>query len=178
MSITNKLLDGVALCELDRFTDLRGSFVKTFMLNSSAYYDISKFKLYEEFYSLSNSGVIRGMHFQRPPFVQAKLIYCVYGLVKDVLLDLRSGDDYGKINEIILNYKNPKVLFIPPGVAHGFISLTDNSCLIYKCDKPYSAKYEDGIRWNSFGYDWDNKNPILSTRDKKLNDFNYFKSPF
>jgi dTDP-4-dehydrorhamnose 3,5-epimerase/CDP-3, 6-dideoxy-D-glycero-D-glycero-4-hexulose-5-epimerase len=177
MRIVTELLSGAWLLELHHFKDQRGSFVKTFTRSFFEENSIpSDFS--EEFYSISGRDVIRGMHFQAPPFDHEKLVYCAAGSVLDVLLDLRFGPEYGRIASVELVAENPSLLFIPKGVAHGFRSMTNKSLMIYKTSTEHRPEYDSGIRWDSFGFDWKCISPILSERDLSHPSFEHFKSPF
>jgi dTDP-4-dehydrorhamnose 3,5-epimerase len=133
--------------------------------------------------STSLKGVLRGLHFQKPPFAQAKLVRCTMGTVLDVALDIRnSSKTYGKYVSTILSEENNEQLFIPKGFAHGFIVLSDTAKLFYKVDNYYNPESESGIIWNDrdLNIDWKiNKDEIIfSKKDAKLQSFNNFVSPF
>ena len=183
MKTKQELLPGVWLLSLKRFDDPRGSFVKTFIRsafdavpgfgNSNPPFDFQ-----EEFYSFSKKGVLRGMHFQLPPHDHDKLVYCAVGQVLDVLLDLRKGPGYGKSASTVLDGKTPQLLVIPKGIAHGFIALQDQSLLVYKTSSEYSPSHDAGIRYDSFGFEWPDAEPILSERDRHHSTLADFESPF
>lgn len=177
MEILEQPLPGAWHIRLKRLPDARGCFVKTY---SRSFYEASGIRLdmAEEYYSVSQKNVIRGMHFQIPPHDHDKVIYCAAGTVEDVLLDLRSGPGYGKIYMARLSGDEPDLLFIPKGVAHGFLSLTDGSLMVYKTSAEYAPQHDKGILWNSFGYDWKTPSPILSERDRQHPPFGAFVSPF
>jgi dTDP-4-dehydrorhamnose 3,5-epimerase/CDP-3, 6-dideoxy-D-glycero-D-glycero-4-hexulose-5-epimerase len=177
MKIVRELLRGAWLLELNHFKDLRGSFVKTFTRSFFDEHTIP-FDFSEEFYSTSKKNVIRGMHFQMPPFHHEKLVYCAVGAVLDVLLDLRIGPDYGRTVSLELIADNPSLLYIPKGVAHGFYSLTEGSLMIYKTSMEHVPAHDAGIRWDSFGFDWKCASPILSERDLSHSSFHDFETPF
>ena len=121
------------------FEDSRGLFVKTFheLLFSQAGIH---FVMKEEFFSISHKNVLRGLHFQLPPSAHNKLLYCVAGEVKDFFVDLRKNSQtYGKNQLLTLSEKNRKMLYLPIGIAHGFYSLFDNTCIVYKVDHVYSC---------------------------------------
>lgn len=164
MNFESKLLPGVWHIKLRRLQDARGSFVKTFARSIYREYGIDP-EWQEEFYSVSGKDVVRGMHFQTPPADHAKLVYCAHGAVLDVMLDLRKGPEYGRIAHLQLDSTEPSVLFMPPGIAHGFRSLTDGSLMVYKTSTEHNPAHDAGIRWNSFGFDWGVERPIVSDRD-------------
>lgn len=139
------------------------------------------FQIVEMFETISKLGVIRGMHFTAPPFAGRKIVRCVNGSVLDVLLDLRSGDTYGKVSCFFLN--NPATsLCIPHGVAHGFMSLEPDTMMTYMSDVEYNKDYDRGIYFDSFGFSWPILPPdykyIISDRDNEFEHFDDFKTPF
>ena len=133
--------------------------------------------------SKSKRGVIRGLHFQVPPFEQSKLIHCVSGEILDIALDIRKNSKtYGLYNSTILNEKKNNSLFIPKGFAHGFIVLSNSATVIYEVDNYYSPKSESGIKFNdpNLNIDWklDKSDFIISEKDSKLRMFSELNSPF
>jgi len=132
--------------------------------------------------SKSKRGVIRGMHFQKPPHAQTKLVRCVSGEVLDVTVDLRTNSKtYGKSFCVKLSSKNKKQLLIPKGFAHGFQVLSNYAIVSYKVDEYYNPDSDSGIIWNDkdLSIDWNLEiKPILSSKDLKLNSFKELKSPF
>jgi dTDP-4-dehydrorhamnose 3,5-epimerase len=180
MELIQEPLPGVKIFKPFVYEDDRGNFVKSFHEHQLTMHGIS-FKLREEYFTTSAYGVVRGMHFQIPPYAHQKLIYCTRGKVTDVLLDLRKASStYGKSVSLELSDKNHHILFLPIGIAHGFLSLEDNSCLIYKTDTVHNSESDKGILWNSFGYDWqiEQTAAILSERDRNHAEFHSFDSPF
>jgi dTDP-4-dehydrorhamnose 3,5-epimerase len=170
-------LPGCRKIRLSKYTDDRGGFVKTFSYSSYAVAGLA-FDFREEFYSTSRKGCIRGMHFQFPPHAHEKIVYCAYGAVEDVLLDLRRGGGYGAVASVTLSEAEPLLLYIPKGIAHGFLSLQDDSLMVYKTSTEYAPQCDSGIRWDSFGYAWNAEAPIMSERDRKHVAFVDFVSPF
>lgn len=154
-------------------TDCRGYFVKTYHEKFLSNYGLVR-NFNEEYFSMSNANVIRGMHFQVPPYEHDKLVYCVQGSVVDVVLDLRPGSTTFKKYEVFdLNAENANMLFIPKGCAHGFLSLENNTLMMYKVTSMYNPDFDSGVLWNSFGFDWPTDKPEISERDqsfKSLND--------
>ena len=158
--------------------DLRGNFYKPYNNEDMLKMGV-KFKVNEVFYSISRRDTIRGMHFQRPPSSQAKIITVIKGRITDVLLDLRKDSNYyGKFISIDLKESEGKSIFIPKGVAHGFLGIDMENVVLYLADKGYSMENEDGIRYDSFGYKWAVANPVLSERDIGFIKFEDFNSPF
>lgn len=178
MNSISELLPGVFRIDLKRFEDQRGSFVKTFSHSVFRSLGITV-EMKEEFYSVSHKNVIRGMHFQVPPEDHAKVVFCAAGAVKDVVLDLRKGSGYGRVAETILSAEEPAVLVIPKGFAHGFLSLEDNSLMVYKTSGEYSPVCDLGILWKSIPMDWRlEAPPVVSQRDQQHPAFSEFCSPF
>ena len=158
--------------------DNRGKFIKTF--HCDAFKELGlETNFLEDFYSISVKNVIRGMHFQLPPEDHVKLVYCAEGKVMDVILDLRkSSPTYKKFHVVYLNGDIGNCVYIPKGFAHGFKVLTEHSAVIYKTTTVFSAKLDSGILYNSFGFDWECEQPILSEKDKSLPALDKFDSPF
>ncbi|RJX16993.1 MAG: dTDP-4-dehydrorhamnose 3,5-epimerase [Desulforudis sp.] len=158
--------------------DQRGLFVKTFHEQIFAQYGLET-HFAEEYYSKSYQGVLRGLHFQVPPHDHAKLVYCLVGQVKDVVVDLRLGSPtYGKFASFILSAEKASMVYIPRGLAHGFYTLSDSATMVYKVTSVYSPPHDTGIRWDSVGIDWPSDNPIISERDRQFETFAAFNSPF
>lgn len=178
MKITKTDLRGLYIIKPKIFKDERGMFVKVFQEQVFKELGLlSNFK--ETFYSISKKNVIRGMHFQIPPFDHAKLVYVVEGKILDVILDIRKNSPtYGRCISLELSGRNKKAIYIPSGFAHGFIVKTDSAIVVYMQTTIYSPEYDKGIRWDSFGIDWGIKNPIISERDGNFPSLDRFKSPF
>jgi dTDP-4-dehydrorhamnose 3,5-epimerase/CDP-3, 6-dideoxy-D-glycero-D-glycero-4-hexulose-5-epimerase len=120
-------------------------------------------------YSISKKDVIRGMHFQAPPMEHIKMVYIINGKILDVCLDLRrASETYGKYFSCVLSGEDDKYLYIPKGIAHGFASLEDNSIVHYAQTTCYSRKHDSGVRYDSFGFNWNIENPIVSDRDRSF----------
>lgn len=177
MQFEKEVLPGTWVVRLLRFADTRGTFVKTFARSVFKAHG-ADLDFLEEFYSVSHRDVVRGMHFQLPPHAHAKLVYCAAGAVEDVLLDLRPGSGYGGVACVALSDEAPAVVLIPPGVAHGFRSLIDNSLMVYKTSSEHMPSHDAGIRWDSFDYDWRCAAPVVSERDRGHPTFADFASPF
>ena len=159
-------------------TDARGCFVKTF--HTTAFRELGLESGFSEgFYSVSHQKVLRGMHFQLPPMDGAKLVYCLQGSILDVALDLRVGSpSYGQFTIIELSSANPTAAYLPRGVAHGFLSLSEPSVVVYQVSSEYDSNFDTGVRWDSFGFDWPEASPTVSERDSKLPRLDDFLSPF
>ena len=131
--------------------------------------------------SLSNAGVLRGLHFQAPPFAQGKLVRVIIGAVLDVAVDIRKNSPtYGQNVTIELNEENKTMFYIPPGFAHGFLTLRDNTIFSYKCTNLYNKASEGTVLWNDkdININWNITNPILSEKDVTGTPFKEFISPF
>lgn len=160
------------------FQDARGSFVKTFHVGLFRECGL-EFEPREEFFTTSAKGVLRGMHFQLPPAAHSKLVYCIAGRVLDVVLDLRkSSPTFGRFCSRELSATNREMFFIPVGFAHGFLALDDGATMVYQTSTVHSPVQDAGVRWDSFGFDWPVKNPVLSERDKSFPESRDFPSPF
>ncbi len=159
-------------------SDARGCFSKPWdakILQQAGLY----FEIREIFYNVSHTNSLRGMHFQSPPYQQTKLVHCIQGQVLDVLLDLRhSSPSFGKSYSLILQASVPCILYLPPGIAHGFLALQDSSIILYAVSQAYVPQYDLGIRWDSFGFEWPTSNPILSERDQAFPPFSTDESYF
>jgi dTDP-4-dehydrorhamnose 3,5-epimerase len=173
-------LAGVMLIEPFRHSDTRGEFVKTFHAAEFADQGI-RFEMREEFFSVSQRGVLRGMHFQSPPFEHQKLVTCSIGRVVDVLVDLRKASPtFGEHLAIELNAANRRAVYVPVGLAHGFLSLLDGSCVVYKTDREHAPADDVGIRWDSFGFAWPMAmaDLVISPRDQQHPPLGNYASPF
>lgn len=178
MKLINTDIIGVYIIEQIQKKDDRGSFVKMFQKSFFQENNL-EYNFSESYYTRSKEDVIRGMHFQLPPHDHAKLITVITGTITDVILDLRkSSPTYKKYFEVELSRENRKSIYIPKGCAHGFGVLSETAITYYMVTSEYTPGHDHGIRYNSFGYDWIIENPIISERDKKLNSFSDFKSPF
>lgn len=127
------------------------------------------FEMVQENTCISNKNVIRGFHYQKEPYQQAKLLQVLNGKIKDVLIDVRKGDSYGKIWEFELNSKKKQLLYIPEGFAHGYSIYEDNTIVSYKTNALYNKESEKGINPLSMNINWEVENPIISDKDKNLN---------
>ena len=119
--------------------------------------------------SISSKGVLRGLHFQKPPFAQGKLVRVVSGAVMDVAVDIRKGSPtYGEHHKVLLTGENNKMFWVPKGFAHGFLTLEDNTIFSYKCTGYYNLASEGSVLWDDkdLNIDWGIKDPILSEKDK------------
>lgn len=159
--------------------DPRGTFVKTFHYPSFDKLNLAT-AFREEYYSVSEKNVLRGFHFQLPPHLHAKIVVCQSGSVIDVVADLRVGSPtFGQYERFELSGTKPELIYIAPGLAHGFYSLTDHSILAYKVTVEYHPESDKGIHWSSFaGAFPEGISPLLSERDASFPFLEQFESPF
>ena len=177
MNLIKTEIEDVYIIENFNFTDERGGFVKSFNHELFSKKKI-EFSPKEIYYSISHKNVIRGMHFQTPPYEHAKVIYVTSGRIIDVILDIRKDSKtYGKSTSIDVEaHKNS--IYIPVGCAHGFKSMEDNTIVVYNQTSCYSKEHDSGILWNSFNFNWNLDSPILSERDIQFPSFEELISPF
>lgn len=163
-------LPGLVIVTPKVFGDDRGFFLETYKKTDFAKNGIDA-DFYQDNHSLSAKHVLRGLHFQISPAAQAKLVRVVRGAAWDVAVDIRRDSaSFKKWFSIELSEANQTMLYIPEGFAHGFVALTDDTHLMYKCSREYSPEHDAGIIWNDpeIGIDWPVDNPLLSGKDKVL----------
>lgn len=182
MNVIKTDIEGVVVIEPKVFDDARGYFFESY---SKRRFDeaVRPVEFVQDNESMSTRGVIRGLHFQRPPFSQSKLVRCVRGAVLDVVVDIRRGSPtYGSHVAVELTGENRRQLFVPRGFAHGFAVLSDEAVFQYKCDNYYHPESEGGISIadRSLGIDWriDPAEAILSEKDLRNPMLRDFESPF
>jgi len=183
MEVIKTDIEGLVIIKPKVFGDERGYFLESFNLDwfrENIQKDIS---FVQDNESKSSKGVLRGLHFQKPPFKQAKLVRVIEGSVIDVAVDLRKDSTtYGKSFAIELTAENKLQLFVPRGFAHGFFVNSETAIFSYKVDNNYAPEFEDGIIWKEkdLNIDWQimNETILLSEKDKTLQQFSQFKSPF
>jgi dTDP-4-dehydrorhamnose 3,5-epimerase len=158
--------------------DARGVFVKSFQEERFAAHGLAT-RFAEEYYTESCRRVLRGLHFQTPPHDHAKVVSCVYGKVLDAVVDLRVGSPtYGRCAVFKLTSDRPSLIYIPPGLAHGFYVRSERAVLLYKVTTGHAKEHDSGILWNSAGIPWPDPEPILSERDRRFAPLAAFSSPF
>lgn len=182
MEVIKTDIEGVVIIKPRIFTDARGYFYESY---SKREFDekVRPVDFVQDNQSCSTRGVMRGLHFQRPPFTQSKLVRCVKGAVVDVAVDIRKGSPtYGKYVAVELTEENHLQFFVPRGFAHGFAVLSDVAVFQYKCDNYYAPEADGGISIEdtSLGIDWKMslKDAILSDKDKRHPLLKDFDSPF
>lgn len=181
MTIKTFEIEGLILIDPKIFHDDRGFFYESY--NEEKYNDIlgSKTHFYQDNISVSKKNVLRGLHFQNPPFAQGKLVSVLKGSVLDVAVDIRKNSPtYGKHLKVELNEQNKYQFWIPPGFAHGFVALEEDTIFSYKCTQTYSPGNEFTLKWNdpSLEIDWTVSDAIVSLKDAEGKDFINFVSPF
>jgi dTDP-4-dehydrorhamnose 3,5-epimerase len=174
-------INDLVILEPKVFGDQRGYFMSPY-IDSWFSENVIRTHFIQDNESMSSKGVLRGLHFQIPPYDQAKLVRVISGSVIDVVVDLRKDSaTYGHSFSILLSGENKRQLFVPRGFAHGFHVLEDQTIFSYKVDNVYAPDHEGGIRWNdpSLQIDWQLKGaPILSEKDQILPLLKDFNSPF
>lgn len=169
---------GTCLLQYGRHEDQRGWFQKTHNIDLLEPHNLDT-DIKEMYTSLSNKNVLRGMHFQTPPHDHAKYITVITGSILDVILDLRrTSKTFGQCVSIELNATEHKTLYLPKGIAHGFMSLQDNTLVQYAVTSTYAPDHDKGILWSSIPYEWPVTSPIVSVRDSLLPRFDHFETPF
>lgn len=179
MQIEHTPIEGLVIITPKVFQDHRGYFMESF--HQEKWEEILKIHFVQDNESQSLKGVLRGLHFQKPPFAQAKLVRVIQGAVLDVAVDLRKNSTtYGQYFKILLTAQNKKQFFIPQGFAHGFVALEDQTIFSYKCSNYYHPASEGILLWNDkdLNIDWEIKNPTTSERDNNGQAFQSFISDF
>lgn len=170
MKFRKTSLDGVWLIEPKIFKDDRGHFLEAF--REEVYREKGlEFNFVQDNISTSVRGTLRGLHYQIPPWSQAKLVMAMNGEILDVAVDLRKNSStFGQFYSAILNDKNRKMMLVPAGFAHGFSVLSEKATVFYKCNQYYHKASERGVRWNdkAIGINWQVETPILSEKDQSL----------
>ncbi len=171
-------MEAIQIIQKSSMKDPRGMFFKLFNEAEFSAQGI-EMEIKESYYTISKKDTIRGMHFQIPPYEQAKLVHVTAGSIVDVVVDLRrQSKNYGKYQEVYLK-ENQDMVYIPAGFAHGFQALEDHTIVNYHVTSLYSPEHDKGIRWDSFGYGWGGLvHPIMSVRDQNFISLDGFESPF
>ena len=174
-------LKGTFQLNFRRNGDLRGYFMRLYDREMFARNGLPTVWEQESVSFNQAKNTIRGLHFQMPPLVEAKIVRVVKGAIWDVFVDLRQNSEtYGEWDSLELTAENDTAVYLPKGFAHGFRTLAENTKIEYKIDVPYSADLASGIRWNdkTLNIDWKVENPMTSARDAELQFFDDFDSPF
>lgn len=180
MEFIKSNIEGLILIKPKVFFDSRGYFFESYN-----YYQFKNVGIDVNFIqdnqSKSGKGVVRGLHYQKPPFAQGKLVRVIKGAVMDVAVDIRvNSPTYGGWEKHLLTEENQMMFYIPEGFAHGFMTLEEETIFSYKCTNVYNKESEGVIFWNDpiLNIDWDLENPVVSERDKIAPLFKDFVSPF
>jgi dTDP-4-dehydrorhamnose 3,5-epimerase len=161
-----------------RQEDERGRFIKPF--HEPSFRALGLAVDWREVYvTTSRKGVLRGMHFQAPPHDHVKLVTCLAGRVLDVVLDLRTGSPtFGRCAALELTAERGNALYIPAGLAHGFLALVEDATLLYQVTREHAPDHDQGVLWSSIPFTWPSAEPLVSARDQALPAFQSFTSPF
>jgi dTDP-4-dehydrorhamnose 3,5-epimerase len=182
MKFIKTKIEGLTIIEPTVFGDERGYFLESY--NQKKFEEVvGEISFVQDNESKSSKGVLRGLHFQKPPFEQAKLVRCIEGEVLDVAVDIRKNSKtYGEQVAVLLSGENKRQLFVPRGFAHGFLVLSDTATFAYKVDNRYAPEFDAGIRWNDkkLNIQWGIEDSIVkvSEKDAELPFFLEFESPF
>lgn len=180
MKIEKTPINGLYVLEPAVFQDRRGYFMESY--NERTFHELGITERFvQDNQSCSQRGVVRGLHFQKPPFEQAKLVRVVRGAALDFAVDIRTGSPtYGQYYSVLLTAENFRQFFIPAGFAHGFSALRNNTVFAYKCSNFYSKTSEGSIKYNDplLHIDWQAEYPLISDKDTVGEDFKDFVSPF
>jgi dTDP-4-dehydrorhamnose 3,5-epimerase len=180
MEVIQTPIEGLLVVKPKVFEDERGYFYESWNKSAFAQNGITT-DFVQDNQSLSQKGVLRGLHFQNHPHAQAKLVRTLLGAVLDVAVDLRkNSSSYGRHFAIELNESNKLMLYIPEGFAHGFLTLKDQTIFSYKCSNLYDKSSEDCLLWNDpdLAINWNTANPVLSEKDLKGKAFRAYSSLF
>jgi dTDP-4-dehydrorhamnose 3,5-epimerase len=180
MQVLSTPFSGLLIIQPSVFEDARGYFFESYNKNIFHQHGITE-EFVQDNESLSQKNVLRGLHFQNPPYAQAKLVRVITGAVLDVAVDIRKkSPTYGKYFSITLTAENKTMLYIPEGFAHGFLVLEDNTVFSYKCSRVYNKEAEDGLLWcdEDLAINWGIDAPIISEKDKGAKRFRDFTSRF
>lgn len=180
MEVTKTPINGLLVIQPSVFNDDRGYFFESYNKETLQGLGLDA-HFVQDNQSFSKKNVLRGLHFQNPPYEQGKLVRVVQGGVLDVAVDIRNGSPtYGQYYKIKLTADNKKMFWIPPGFAHGFIALENDTVFVYKCTKGYNKESEGSLRWNcpDLNIDWGINDPILSEKDAVAPLLKDFESQF
>ena len=169
MEVTKTSLQGVLVIEPVVFGDKRGFFAETYHQKRYDEWGITSVFVQDNI-SSSIRGTLRGLHFQRPPHAQAKMVQVIVGEIFDVAVDIRRGSPtFGQWTGMRLSDENKRQLYVPEGFAHGFCVLSETALVLYKCNNYYAPESEGGVTWSdpALGIDWPVEDPLLSVKDAK-----------
>lgn len=179
-SVEETGIQGLVVVKPKVFRDPRGFFMETFRADSFQALGLPGHFLQDNL-SKSSKGIVRGLHYQAPPFDQGKLVTAIRGTVLDVVVDIRKNSPtYGESRSFLLSEEDPCFVYVPSGFAHGFSVLSDIALFHYKCTQVYDKASEGGILWNDpdLNIDWQVENALVSDKDQELPKFKDLVSPF
>jgi len=174
VTFTETRIPGAWICNIEPIRDDRGFFATTWLPEEFAARGLDARLAQCNLAVSTKTGTLRGMHFQRAPHAQAKLVRCVRGAVMDVVIDLRrDSPTFRAWDRLELTADNRRMLYLPAGLAHGYITLTDDVEVFYQASTPWAPQSEGGVRWNdpAFGVDWPSPPVVISERDATWPDF-------
>lgn len=180
MEVHKTSIAGLLEIEPAVFGDDRGYFYESYNLDKFVEIGITD-PFIQDNQSKSSAGVLRGLHFQNPPFAQGKLVRVIAGSVIDVAVDIRVGSPtYGQHHKVLLTGENKKMFWVPPGFAHGFVTMEDPTIFSYKCTGVYNKESEGSVRWDDpdLNIDWEINAPSLSEKDQEAPLFASLESKF
>ena len=180
MQIEPTTLPGVVIVTPARHGDSRGFFSESWNRSTFASAGLDLPEFVQDNHSMSHqTGTLRGLHYQAPPYAQGKLVRCGRGSLLDVAVDARRGSPhYGKSVAVELSYENGRQLWVPAGFLHGFVTLEPDTEIIYKCTAHYDRASDGAVLWSSLGIDWGIDAPHLSDKDRAATPFSDWQSPF
>ncbi len=180
MKVIETHIPGLLEIEPAVFGDARGYFYESY--NKQAFKEAGvPYEFVQDNQSLSAKGVLRGLHFQNPPYAQGKLVRVIHGSVLDVAVDIRKNSPtYGQHHKVLLTGANKRMFWVPPGFAHGFLTLEDDTVFAYKCTNMYDKESEGSVLWNDpeLNIDWGVANPNVSEKDNVAPKFSTLESQF
>lgn len=174
MIFTETFLKGAFIVEPEKREDERGFFARTWCQKEFRDYGLNTSVVQCNISFNKRKGTLRGMHFQTPPYEEAKLVRCTMGAIYDVIIDLRpDSDTFKKWFALELSSENRKMLYVPEGFAHGFVTLTDNTEVFYQMSQYYHPEYAAGVRWDdpAFNISWPEDVKVISDKDRSYPDF-------
>lgn len=179
MQIDPSSLPEVLILTPRRFGDARGWFSETWNAETLAAAGLQMEFVQDNHSYSAPRHTLRGLHFQRPPRAQDKLVRCSRGVILDVAVDVRRGSPrYGQWAAVELSAENGRQLLVPKGFLHGFLTLTPDCEVQYKCTDTYAPECDGAVRWDSIGFDWGVRDPVLSAKDAVAGALAEFDSPF
>ena len=180
MKVVETTICGLVIIEPKIHEDERGYFFESW--NNRKFNElVANVNFVQDNQSCSSKNTLRGLHFQNPPYAQGKLVRVISGSILDVAVDIRkSSPTYGKHFSVLLSKENNKMVYIPPGFAHGFLALEDDTIMSYKCTADYNKESEGALFWDDkdLNIDWSITNPLISEKDDKAESFKSFISLF